>query len=139
MMRTPRCTMCISAAFWTIAALADVPSVALFRPGDGGRTCFRIPTLINAGDSLLAFAESRTGVGDGCYPRQPAPGDGRTSIVFRRSDDGGTTWTTGFSDACPSNGSWDPATRRAHGCFDYEVAWDAAASAVILQYCEVRR
>lgn len=57
----------------------------IFKPGDYGYACFRIPAIIktNTG-TLLAFAEARK---DGC-------GDaGNIDLVLRRSHDGGQTWS----------------------------------------------
>ena len=77
-----------------------IPNLPVYSPGDGGRTCFRIPSLVVAGDVLYAFAESRSIPGDGCFPAKPVKGDGRTAIVFRTSTDGGATWSSNFTDLC---------------------------------------
>ena len=87
---------------------------ALFQPGDSfadGRAsvCYRIPALIAAGNTtLLAFAKAFNFSSDGCYPkpywcgpscgprptpaRPAAPGDNTSTIVVRRSTDGGDSW-----------------------------------------------
>jgi sialidase-1 len=60
------------------------PLEHLFRSGDEGYRCFRIPAIVttNAG-ALLAFAEGRR---DGC-------GDtGDIDLVLKRSEDGGRSW-----------------------------------------------
>lgn len=57
----------------------------LFRAGDSGYKCFRIPAIVksNAG-TLLAFAEARkSGCGDA----------GNIDLVVRRSSDNGKTWS----------------------------------------------
>jgi sialidase-1 len=58
--------------------------VALFKPGDGGYACFRIPAIVKTGKGiLLAFAEARK---KGCSDA------GDIDLVLRRSTDGGKTW-----------------------------------------------
>nr|WP_293840419.1 sialidase family protein [uncultured Arsenicibacter sp.] len=58
---------------------------ALFRAGDNGYACFRIPAIIKTTKgTLLAFAEARrTGCGDA----------GDIDIVVKRSADGGKSWS----------------------------------------------
>lgn len=141
--RRPRPAIAEAGAFWsvvartvTVAGSADRDYLGLFRPGDGGRTCFRIPALVQGPGKLFAFAESRTGAGDGCYPEHPVPGDGRTSIVVRWSSDDGASWSPGFTDICPSNASWSPAERRLKGCLDYSAVYDTTAGTLVVQYCQ---
>lgn len=57
----------------------------LFKPGDGGYQCFRIPAIVStAKGSLLAFAEARkNNCGDA----------GNIDLVVRRSQDGGKSWS----------------------------------------------
>ena len=63
-----------------------ISSIPLFVPCEDNRTGFRIPALLAVGETTLyAFAESRTGNGDGDYARHPCPGDNRTAIVFKTS------------------------------------------------------
>ncbi len=59
-------------------------SSSLFKEGDNGVACYRIPALVQANDSsIIAFAEARhDGVDD----------LGDIDIVARRSTDGGHTW-----------------------------------------------
>jgi sialidase-1 len=56
----------------------------LYKPGDNGYACFRIPALLNTSNGvLLAFAEARkNNCGD----------SGDIDLVLRRSEDGGKTW-----------------------------------------------
>ncbi|MGN9912358.1 exo-alpha-sialidase [Phytohabitans sp. LJ34] len=66
---------------------APAPSVdeqVLYRQGDSGYSCFRIPAVVRANDgTVLAFAEGRVAdCGD----------DGDIDLVLRRSTDGGRTW-----------------------------------------------
>ena len=57
----------------------------LFKAGDHGYSCFRIPALLHTSkNNLLAFAEARkNGCGDA----------GDIDLVLRRSGDGGKTWS----------------------------------------------
>ena len=55
----------------------------IFDPAGSGYHTYRIPALISAGETVLAFCEGRVnGGGDA----------GKIDIVLRRSTDGGTTW-----------------------------------------------
>ncbi|WP_019614358.1 exo-alpha-sialidase [Psychromonas ossibalaenae] len=58
--------------------------VVVYQPGTEGYACFRIPTIVKAGNGdLLAFAEGRV---DNC-------GDhGNINVVLKRSSDDGITW-----------------------------------------------
>ena len=62
----------------------DVDETVVFRNGEGGYTCYRIPAIVKAPDGpLLAFAEGRiTDCGD----------FGDVDIVMRTSTDNGKTW-----------------------------------------------
>lgn len=57
----------------------------LFRSGEEGYKCFRIPAIVTTGEgTVLAFAEGRK---NGC-------GDtGNIDLVVKRSEDGGITWS----------------------------------------------
>lgn len=71
------------------AAVGDAGQPALeeqvlFARGEGGYFCFRIPAIVEATGTLLAFAEGRvTSCGDA----------GDIDLVLKRSSDGGKTWT----------------------------------------------
>ena len=57
----------------------------IFKAGDDGYACFRIPAIVRTGEgTLLAFAEGRRG---GCSDT------GNIDLVLKRSDDGGKTWS----------------------------------------------
>lgn len=59
-------------------------AAVLFRTGDAGYACFRIPALVAVGGSdLVVFAEGRK---NGCDDF------GDVDVVMRRSEDGGATW-----------------------------------------------
>ncbi|RAJ99897.1 sialidase-1 [Larkinella arboricola] len=71
----------------TVPQRTTPPSeVTVFRNGDNGYQCYRIPAIVKAPDgSLLAFAEGRrTNCGD----------FGDVDIVLRKSRDGGKTWSS---------------------------------------------
>lgn len=70
--------------------LLNVPAFArqpkdVYKPGEGGFNCFRIPAIVRTGaGTLLAFAEGRkSGCGDA----------GGIDIVVKRSTDDGETWS----------------------------------------------
>lgn len=67
----------------------------VFAAGEAGYKCIRIPSLLLAGDSLLAFAEGRNFTGDGCHPLAPGPvpNNWNRDLVLKRSLDGGASWT----------------------------------------------
>mmetsp|Transcript_28410 Transcript_28410/g.62210 ORF Transcript_28410/g.62210 Transcript_28410/m.62210 type:complete len:380 (-) Transcript_28410:100-1239(-) len=55
----------------------------VFRSGDAGYAFYRIPSLLLANRTLVAFAEGR----------QQRQDHGHTDLVHRRSNDGGRTWS----------------------------------------------
>ena len=65
--------------------LAFAQGKTLFKSGDLGYACFRIPALVSLSpEVLIAFAEGRK---DSCADF------GDVDILMRRSEDGGRTWT----------------------------------------------
>ena len=56
----------------------------LFKGGEEGYACFRIPAIIQTDKALLAFAEGRV---NGCSDT------GDIDLVMKRSNDGGETWS----------------------------------------------
>ncbi|MFO7615875.1 MAG: sialidase family protein [Bacteroidales bacterium] len=67
--------------------------VTLFRAGDSGYACFRIPAIVKTSKgTLLAFAEAR---------KQGCSDTGDIDLVVRRSRDGGRSWG-------PLEVVWDP-------------------------------
>ena len=87
------------AALGAAAAAAAPPSVDVFTPGMRSTagvaySCIRIPSVVLDPPSghLLAFAECRAWVGDGCEPAKPQ-GSGRgTDLCSRVSRDHGASW-----------------------------------------------
>ena len=73
----------ISIACLQLYAL-EIPAQVIFKSGEEGYQCFRIPAIISASDgSLLAFAEGRKlNCGDA----------GNIDLVLKKSADGGKTW-----------------------------------------------
>lgn len=65
----------------------DPGSQVLFTPGPTGYKAYRIPVLVRiASGRLFAFCEARWGAG-------PSADSGHIDIVFRTSDDDGSTWS----------------------------------------------
>jgi sialidase-1 len=75
------------AAGMAAAAAPPLVHTDVFRAGEAGYHSYRIPTLVTAPDgALIAFAEGRkTGLGDAGY--------GEIDLVYKRSTDGGATWS----------------------------------------------
>jgi sialidase-1 len=84
---------------------AVLHEVELFHSGESGVWCFRVPTVVALPwGPLLAFAEARQWIGDGCYPHGTSMNDTckgtpkgldctyNTSIVMKTSVDRGLTW-----------------------------------------------
>lgn len=78
---------------------AAPPSVDVFSPGMSNTLgekyqCIRIPSVVyDAGSGhLIAFAECRHGVGDGCNPAGVKSGPGGTDLCSRVSVTQGKTW-----------------------------------------------
>ena len=66
-------------------AVDGVPFTAVFKNGENGYACYRIPGIVRAGDgSLVAFAEGRV---ENC-----GDGGGVIRVVARRSTDNGRSW-----------------------------------------------
>jgi len=79
-------------------AAAPPPSVTVFSPGMANANgtsyaCIRIPSIVldEASSHLLAFAECRHSVGDGCEPKG-VKSKGNTDLCTRVSTDQGATW-----------------------------------------------
>lgn len=76
----------------------------LFRRGEGGNDCYRIPAIVRTSKgTLLAFAEARKGGASWCNDT------GDIDLVVRRSTDGGATWgppiTVSGGDATETHGN----------------------------------
>jgi hypothetical protein len=119
----------------TAAALSPPrggPQFRVFYPGYGGRTCFRVPVLLTVNDTLLAFAEARTGnacFNDGCVPLRPVAGDNRTAVVLRISTDSGRSFGP-MVDLCADG-------RGAKGCSDFQAVHDRVRGQLVVQYTEM--
>ena len=96
-------------------------SVDVFSPGmtnTQGETyqCARIPSAVFDAHSghLLAFAECRHGVGDGCVPAGVKTGPGGTDLCARVSADQGRSWgnlTTLAKNAGQPTATYVPAAK----------------------------
>lgn len=81
-----------------------IKSVELFKPWEDGFPCIRVPSIVRTPHALIAYAECRMVIGDGCIPDSAVPLPRqllRTSIISRdnamyvcqkKSVDGGKTW-----------------------------------------------
>ena len=117
---------------------SPTPLTPVFVPGEEGRTIYRIPSLLSVGDTLFAFAESRTGSQDGCYPLHPAKGDGRTAIHFKTSTDGGKSWSN-MTDICPKAPNCTSSACKEwmkRSCLDFEAVYDKVTRTLVVQYCQ---
>lgn len=72
----------------------------VFSHGEGGYDCIRIPSIVNAGSVLVAFAECRRHTGDGCNPTTTATAavveatnTSNIDVCTKRSSDGGRSWS----------------------------------------------
>jgi sialidase-1 len=73
----------------TIIASAPAGSIVVFERGEGGYYCHKIPYIQQTtSGALLAFAEAR-----GAYGRESCDDYSGTDLVFKRSEDGGESWS----------------------------------------------
>lgn len=107
------------------ALSSGLPSTAVFWRGQqatDGTTypCVRIPAIIRpAAGVLLAFAECRHSVGDGCNPTG-LKSTGPRDVCTRRSTDSG--------------GSWSPLEVLVRNAGQDTAVWDELTKTVVLQY-----
>ncbi|WP_295937973.1 sialidase family protein [uncultured Alistipes sp.] len=94
----------------------------VYKCGDNGYACFRIPALIRAADgTLLAFAEAR---------RNGTSDRGDIDLVVRRSQDGGRTWgemMVIWDDAENTCGNPAPVVVRETGRIVLLACWNGGA------------
>lgn len=77
----------------SISAPADIEQKVVFKMGEGGNYCFRIPALVfTVNGTLLAFAEGRGRQTKTCLDHGPD-----VHIVLKRSTDFGDTWSDLFT------------------------------------------
>jgi len=82
-MRT--CLLAIACLIALAGAVRSQGLDYLYRPGDNGYKCFRIPAVVTTkGGSILAFAEAR---------RNHCGDADDIDLVVRRSEDGGRSWS----------------------------------------------
>lgn len=105
-------TCALLAALVAGVVSAAGPPIPVFVHGEAGYPCIRTPSLVQTvAGSLLAFAGTRCGPGDGCTPTTPYNTTfSHQDAVVKRSTDGGTTWSpmsTIYKGSCSD---------RNHGC-----------------------
>lgn len=85
----------LSAIAATILAIVrtSYADTVVFKHGEGGYPCIRIPSIIKTSTSLLAFAGTRCGSGDGCYLSSGIEDIDHQDLVMKRSTDNGKTWS----------------------------------------------
>ena len=76
-------TVLASAPALSPAYAAELEKTDLFVAGEGGYAVYRIPGIIAAGDTLLAYCEAR---------KHGGADWGAIDVVMRRSTDGGKSW-----------------------------------------------
>ena len=109
--RTAARTCVLTAALMLLTASASAqPLTHLFKGGEEGYGCFRIPAIVATGKgTLLAFAEGRK---NGCTDT------GDIDLVLKRSEDGGRTWSplaVVWSDGSNTCGNPAPVVDRRNG------------------------
>lgn len=71
-------------------SVAPIDAVAVFSKGEGGYYCHKIPyLLVTSSNTVIAFAEGR-----GKDGRTSCDDFSGTDLVYKRSSDGGKTWTS---------------------------------------------
>lgn len=68
-------------------------NIVVFNHGENGYPCIRTPAIIKTEKSLLAFAGTRCGNGDGCNPYNSKTVD-HMDTVMKKSIDNGKTWSS---------------------------------------------
>mmetsp|Transcript_17451 Transcript_17451/g.45598 ORF Transcript_17451/g.45598 Transcript_17451/m.45598 type:complete len:358 (+) Transcript_17451:246-1319(+) len=113
-----------TAGMLAVGSLGAKP-VPVYTHGEAGYPCIRTPSLVQtASGTLLAFAGSRCGKGDGCEPVVPFKQLSHQDAVLKRSSDGGATWSA------ISVLNVTDCTNRNHG----SAVWDGRTNATIFVY-----
>ena len=109
----PLPTMITAVLCLLLIGATSADPVVVFRHGERGYPCIRVPSIVRTNSSLLAFAGTRCGAGDGCFP---AGNVGKTldhmDLVMKRSADGGRTWSdlrVLYSTTCDNRDHGTPA------------------------------
>ena len=107
------------------ASRAKSGDVQVFVHGEGGYPCIRTPSMVyTSTGTLLAFAGTRCGQGDGCSPTSPFNQSfTHQDAVMKRSIDGGATWgplTVVHIAACSQHDHGAPGSQR---CPPHSRVW----------------
>src|SRR4051794_22062181 len=83
-------SLCVTGVSLTSGATAQaaLTNYLVFQQNTGGHDCYRIPSIVKAGNGdLRAFAEGRTEGAKFCADL------GKIDLLMKRSQDGGKTWS----------------------------------------------
>jgi len=115
------CMIVVAAGLRSAAATAKDEQVInhIYKAGENGYACFRIPALLTTPDNiLLAFAEAR---------RMNCGDAGDIDLVLKRSADGGKTWSAMqvvWSDSTNTCGNPVPILDRSNGRIVLVSTWN---------------
>ncbi len=97
----------------------------IYRSGEGGYSCFRIPAIIKTKDgTLLAFAEGR---------KHDCSDEGDIDLVVKRSSDKGATWSAlsvVWDDGDNTCGNPAPVVDQATGKIHLLMTWNLGSDAI---------
>jgi sialidase-1 len=104
---------------YSVAAFGQTPAATLFKSGEGGYLCYRIPAIVTTNrGTLLAFAEAR---------KKDCGDAGNIDVVMKRSFDGGRSWSAMqlvWDDAENTCGNPAPVVDRATGNVVLLATWN---------------